>query len=64
MKLRTILIIVISSVCIISTGIVAIVADNTMQKQTSKKIEAELGGETNELASDINGWMLGKGQAV
>ena len=34
MKLRTVLIIVISSVCVISTGVVALVADSTMQKQT------------------------------
>jgi len=64
MKLKTILIIVISSVCVISTGIVALVADSTMQKQTLNKIEAELGSETSNLANDINGWMLGKSLVV
>ena len=64
MKLRTVLIIVISSVCVISTGVVALVADSTMQKQTLNKIEAELGNETSNLANDINGWMLGKSLVV
>ncbi|MFA9465556.1 MAG: methyl-accepting chemotaxis protein [Velocimicrobium sp.] len=64
MKLKNLLIIVFSSICIAATGIVSLVADNAIQKQTSNKIEAELTAETNQLASDINGWMLGKSQAV
>jgi len=64
MKLRTLLIILFSSVCIVSTGIVSLVADNAIQKQTSKKIEAELKSETNQLASNIDGWMIGKSQIV
>ncbi len=64
MKLRTLLIVLFSSVCIVSTGIVSLVADNAIQKQTSKKIEAELKSETNQLASNIDGWMIGKSQIV
>lgn len=64
MKLKTILIMVFTSVCIISTAAVAVIADNVIQKQTTLKIEAELKAETNELASDINGWMIGKSQIV
>lgn len=64
MKLKSILIIVFASVCIVSTGIVSLVADNSIQKQTTKKIQAELKAETNRLASDINGWMMGKTQIV
>ncbi len=64
MKLRTLLTIVISSVCIISAGAVTLIADNSIQKQTTNKIEAVLSSETNELASDINGWMIGKAQTV
>lgn len=64
MKLKTVLIMVFTSVCIVSTVIVALIADNSIQKQTSRKIEAQLKAQTSELASDINGWMIGKSQIV
>ncbi len=64
MKLRTLLTIVISSVVIVSAGAITLIADRAIQQQTTKKIEAELSSETNELASDINGWMIGKAQTV
>lgn len=64
MKLRTILIIAFSSICIVSSGIVSLVADNTIQNQTTQKIEEELQSDTNQLASDINGWMMGKSNIV
>ncbi|NTV78992.1 MAG: methyl-accepting chemotaxis protein, partial [Clostridiales bacterium] len=64
MKLRNILIILFSSICIVSTGIVSLFADHFIQKETTAKIEAQLTSTTNLLASDIDGWMLGKAQTV
>lgn len=64
MKLRVLLIIVFTTVCIGATSIVALVADNSIQKQTSAKIEAQLSSKTFKLASDINGWMMGKAQVA
>ncbi len=62
MKLKSLLITVFTTVCIGSTVIVALFADNTIQKQTSSKIESQLSSKTFQLASDVNGWMLGKAQ--
>ena len=64
MKLRTLLITVFSCVCIIATGVISLVADNSIKNQTYDKIEAKMQTEINKLSGDINGWLLGKSQVV
>jgi len=64
MKLKTILITVFTLVCITTTGIVSLYADNALQNKTMEKIKAELTGETNDMTGEINGWMSGKTQVV
>lgn len=64
MKLKSLLITVFTAVCISSTAVVALFADHTIQQQTSAKIESELSSKTFQLASDVNGWMLGKAQVA
>ncbi|SFS03839.1 methyl-accepting chemotaxis protein [Anaeromicropila populeti] len=64
MTLKKRLVLMFSVVTLVSTGIVAGVADNVIQKQTTKKIEAELNLETQQLVGEIDGWMYGKAQVV
>ncbi len=64
MRLRTLLISVFGCACIISTGVVALIADNSIKNQTYVRIEEELQAEVSTLTGDINGWILGKSQIV
>ncbi len=64
MKLKSLLIIVFTSVCIGSTAVVSLIADQTIQKQTSSKIRSELSSKTFQLASEVNGWLQGKAQVT
>lgn len=64
MKLRTILVIAFTTIIITAVAILAVFADNTMQRQTTNKIETELTGKTTQLQSNIYGWLMGKAQVA
>lgn len=64
MKLRTLLILVFSVVCIGSTLITAFLGDYFIQRETTNRIEAQLKGEVDTLAEFTEGWMVGKAQIV
>lgn len=64
MKLRTLLILVFSTVCIGSTLVTAFLGDYFIQRETTNRIEAQLKGDVDSLAEYLEGWMLGKAQIV
>lgn len=62
MKLRTILVICFTCIILSAVSILAVYADNTIQRQTTEKIEMELTSKTVYLEDNIYGWMMGKAQ--
>lgn len=64
MRLRTLLISVFGCASILATGVVALIADNSIKNQTYTKIEEELRAEVDTLTGDINGWIIQKAQIV
>jgi len=64
MRLRTLLICVFGCASILATGVVALIADNSIKNQTYTRIEEELQAEADTLAGDINGWVIQKAQIV
>lgn len=64
MKLRTLLILIFSIVCIGSTLVTAFLGDYFIQRETSTRIEAQLTGEVNTLAASTEGWLGSKAHIV
>lgn len=60
MKLKSLLLLVFSTVCIGSTLVIAFLGDYYIQRETASRIEAQLTGSVNDLAEFTNGWVLAK----